>query len=392
MTMSKQVLDDFVKIDRYGIWWMKNCYDQVPWPTELDSFASADSESYPDCPSSSGSQMRLYFTKVNFATDHAVVSSLTSVDSRIKVYCAGSTTTREVGDLDIDLDFSFATTENVSGHQVLKYLDADTAIIKRGPVTEGIYSTTPGTVTLISDNTATDTAVVGGVDQAVYQGIVGIGLTTAPSQILASQLVRLDGVTEEHTPLLYLGMNHEYSTSYVVKFEVPSDAPEYSFLSFRLRLIGRVIGTFPKLSIKYEVAAEPSSSPATNTGYTRTLIAVPSTTGGIIDTTTEYTTQAPNERFGVLSQSGTMMTAATVSAVDVSILTSDLAYGTHPLTPVKYGVGFGVSPGDIVYITVSRIITTDQLDDYVGELGIISQTGVLNRPVTESPWYPPDPT
>lgn len=388
MTMSKQVLDDFVKIDRYGIWWMKNCYDQVPWPTDLDSFASADSESYPDCPSSSGSKMRLYFTKVNFATDHAIVSSLTSVDSRIKVYCAGSTTTQAVGDLDIDLDFSFATTEDVAGHQVLKSLNAETAIIERGPVTEGIYATTPGTVTLVGDTAAGLTQDVDGISRAIYQGRVGIGLTTAPSQILASQLVRLDGVTEEHTPLLYLGMNHEYSTSYVVKFEVPSDAPDYSFLSFNLRLIGRVIGTFPKLSIKYEVATEPISAPASNTGYTRTLNAVPGVTGGIIDTTTEYAVQPPNEQvFGVLSQHGTMMTAATISVVDESILTSDLAYSEHPSSNTQKGVGFGVSPGDIVYITVSRLIAA-AADPYVGELGVISQTATLNRPVLESPWYP----
>jgi len=389
MTMSKQVLDDFVKIDRYGIWWMKDCYDQVPWPTDLDSFASEDSESYPDCPSSSGSKMRLYFTKVNFATDHSVVSSLTSVDSRIKVYCAGSTTTEAVGDLDIDLDFSFATTEATAGFEVLKSLDSETSIITRGPVTEGIYATTPGTVILVSDNIAAEAKVVDGVNQAVYQGIVGIGLTTEPSQILAAQLVRLDGVTEEHTPLLYLGMNHEYSTSYVVKFEVPSDAPSYSFLSFRLRMIGRVDGIFPKLSIKYEAAKEPSEAPATGTGYKRTTIAVPNVTGGIIDTTTGYDAQAPNEQsFGILSQYGTMMTAAQVSVANESILTSDLAYLGHPSDAATKGVGFGVNPGDIVYITVSRIISSDQLDNYVGELGIIAQTAVLNRPVSESPWYP----
>ena len=186
-------------------------------------------------------------------------------------------------------------------------------------------------------------------------------------------------------------MNHEYSTSYVVKFEVPSDAPDYSFLSFRLRLIGRVTGTFPKLSIKYEVAKEPSSAPdpVSDTGYTRTIIAVPNITGGIIDTTTGYAVQAPNEKdFGVLSQYGTMMTAAEVSVVNESILTSDLAYSEHPANAARKGVGFGVNPGDIVYITVSRLITTDQLDNYVGELGVISQTAVLNRPESESPWYP----
>jgi len=154
-------------------------------------------------------------------------------------------------------------------------------------------------------------------------------------------------------------------------------------------MIGRVDGIFPKLSIKYEAAKEPSEAPATGTGYKRTTIAVPNVTGGIIDTTTGYDAQAPNEQsFGILSQYGTMMTAAQVSVANESILTSDLAYLGHPSDAATKGVGFGVNPGDIVYITVSRIISSDQLDNYVGELGIIAQTAVLNRPVSESPWYP----
>lgn len=387
MTMSEQVLDDFVKIDRYGIWWMKNCYDQVPWPTDFDSFASADSESYPDCPSRSGPKMRLYFTKVNFATDHAVVSSLTSVDSRIKVYCAGSTTTQAIGDLDIDLDFSFVTTENVAGHQVLKSLDAETAIIERGPVAEGVYATT-NSVVLTSD--VESTVAIDGNNKTVYQGLIGVGLVPKPSQILSSQLVRLDGVTEEHTPLLYLGMNHEYSTSYVVKFEVPTDAPANSFLSYRLQILGRVLGTLPKLSVKWEAAGKPTTVPGGSTGYLSSLGAVPDTTGRIIDTTTEYASAAPNTLFGNLSQYGTMMTAGSISVVDQCLLTSDLNYTEHPNASGYFGVGIAIEPGDIVYITVTRNASSAD-DAYAGELGIMSQSAILNVPVLESPFYPYSP-
>ena len=383
MTLSKQVLDDFVKIDRNGIWWMSNCYDQVPWSTDFDSFDSISESDSETCPRSSKPEMRLYFTKVNFATDHAIVSSLTSVDSRIKVYCAGSTTVESVGDLDIDLDFSFTTTENAAGSQVLKSLDSETSIITRGPVTEGIYSTTPSTVTLIGDE-ASFTKPANGIEQTVFQGVVGIGITTTPSQVIPSQLVRLDGVTEEHTPLLYLGMTEEYTTSYVVKFEIPADAPSHSFFSYKLRIIGRVSGTLPKLTIKYTIANTPSF-PGTTTGWEKTSGAEPSGTVGVIDTTTDYTGSydPPNPIFDDLNQYGTMMTAATISTVNQCVEMSDLSYGT---SSVYSGVGFYATPGNIVYITVTR--TIDENDDYSGELGIVAQTGVLNKNVNESPWKP----
>lgn len=392
LTLSKQVLDDFVKIDRNGIWWMSNCYDQVPWPTDFDSFDSISESDSETCPRSSGPAMRLYFTKVNFATDHAVVSSLTSVDSRIKVYCAGSTTVQAVGDLDIDLDFSFVTHENQTGSHVLKSLDADTTEITRGPVTEGLYATTPSTVTLIGDEASFTKPLSSGVEQTVYQGVVGIGLTTTPSQILASQLVRLDGVTEEHTPLLYLGMNNEYATSYVVKFEVPEDAPDHSFFSYRLRIIGRIVGTLPKLTIKYEIADVPAVADSTQTGWKKTAGAEPSTLSGIIDTTTNYASPyvPPNTNFSSLTQYGTMAVSAIIDTSNQCVEMSDLSYGAQIVAEstgdVTYnGVGFYAAAGSIIYLTVTRNPTSSD-DAYAGELGIVAQTGVLNRDVNESPW------
>ena len=73
--LAGQALDDIVKLDSNGIWWMTNCYDQVPWPTD---YTTGDSLSYStdSCPQAALPAMLLYFTKVNFATDITIVRSL----------------------------------------------------------------------------------------------------------------------------------------------------------------------------------------------------------------------------------------------------------------------------------------------------------------------------
>ena len=377
MKLSGQVLDDLVQVDRHGIWWMSNCYDQVPWPTDLDTDASAsESDTGYDCPRAAVPQMRLYFTKVNFATDNSVVSSLTSVDNRIKIYCAGSTTVDSVGDLDIDLDFDFTTTENTSGYQVLKSFTETTegqGVFTRGPIAEGIYTTTPNKVLLAGDINSEN---AGPNNETIYRGNVKVDLTTTPTQELASQLVRLNGVTEEHDPLLYLGMTNEYATSYIVKFDIPADAPTVSFFAYRMRIIGRAAGTLPQLTFTWQRTVRPTVT-VTGKTFSEPVTAIRTGTpwSGTIDTTTVFSSP---------SQTGTMPTVGALDNANEIIETTDLW-----LTEMAgdNGVGFPVEPGDVVYITVTR---TKIGDSYTAELGIVQQTGLLNLPLSYAPsaWTP----
>ena len=252
MKLSGQALDDLVQVDRNGIWWMSDCYDEVPWPTD---YTTGDSVSYSltGCPSDARPQMKLYFTKVNFATDKSVVRSLNSIDTRIKIYCAGSTIPDTVGDLDIDLDLSFTVTEGASGYQVLKSLEGET--FARGPITEGVYTTTPANTIL--GGSLTETVEIDGRDETVYRGNVKVDVTPNPTLELSSQLVRLDGATEENIPALYIGLSKDYVSSYIVKFDIPSDAPGDKFTP-SFKVIGRAAGTLPQLEFKYAILYKPA--------------------------------------------------------------------------------------------------------------------------------------
>jgi len=322
---GQQLMEDLVVIDRNGIWWMSNCYDEVPWPTDLDTGSSL-SESYGDCdPGGKEYLMKLYFARVNFATDNATVRSLRSLDDRLVITCTGKDTAASTGDLEIDLDLSLMIgATDQTGYRVLKSFDAENNKFLSGPVAEGVYATSSN-VLLTSPLQTTDD------EKTVYHGPVGIGILNQASQELLSQLVRLDGVTEENYPVLYLGLDDANTTSYVVKFEVPADAPANSKFQLRARILGRAAGTLPQLTVSYYTASRPTDG-------LNTPIAV----------TQSYATM-------------TIDTVATVAANQAVEALSDK---------------ISVSPGDILYIKVERT-PSDASDSYTGELGIMQQVGLL---------------
>jgi len=322
---GQQLLSDLVVVNRDGIWWMSDCYDEVPWATDLDTTVSMSSV-YTECdPASKPISVKLYFTRVGFATDNSSVTSLRSLDPRIKVLCAGKTDVAFSGDLDIDLDLSLMNgPANVAGYSVLKTFNPVTNEFSSGKIVEGVYATSANV--LLSGDTS---FIAGG--KTYYQGKIGVGVLSQPSRELSSQLVRLEGVTEESYPVLYLGMPNDTATSYVVKFEVPGDAPANSQLRFRPRILGKAAGTLPQLAVSYFKTGRPVDG-----------LNIP------ITVVQAYTSLA-------------VVTVATVTANQaVEALSSAVE----------------VDPGDIVYLRVTRN-PSDPSDNYAGEVGIMQQIGVL---------------
>jgi hypothetical protein len=323
---GQQLMSDLVVVDRNGIWWMSDCYDEVPWPTDLDTDSSA-SDSYGPCdPLGREYALKLYFTKVGFATDTATVTSLRSKDDRLVITCEGTTTSATTGPLEIDLDLSFLIgQQNLTGYLAFKTFNPTTNTFNLGPVAEGLYATTSN-VLLTSPHTTTD-----GSGNTIYHGPIGVGVVSQSTQQLSSQLVRLDGVTEENYPVLYLGMPDDVTTNFIVKFEVPFTAPVSSLFSYVARIIGRASGTLPQLTVTYYKTARPPNGLVTPVTVTQSYSAV------------------------------TIVTIATVGANQaVEAASSNIA----------------VAPGDIIYIRVQRTPAAVG-DTYAGELGVMQQVGLL---------------
>jgi hypothetical protein len=322
---GQQLMEDRLLVDRNGIWWMSDCYDEVPWPTDYDSTSSV-SASYGDCdPGNKEYKLKLYFTRVNFATDNSSVTSLVSTDDRVIIHCAGTEDVKATGDLEISLDLSLMLgSTTATGYSVLKTFDPDTNQFTSGPIVEGVYKTSDNVLITSSESAVVDSKVV-------HKGILGIGVVSQATLELSSQLVRLDGVTEESYPVLYLGMPDSQTTSCVIKFEVPSDAPNNIELVLRLRLLGKAAGTTPQLDVSYYKTSRPTNGLLTPVNVTQSYTSV------------------------------SIDTVATLTANQAVEANSD---------PIS------VSKGDIVYFQITRT-PSDVSDTYGGELGLMQQTAII---------------
>lgn len=320
--------DGLVVIDRNGIWWMSDCYGDAPWPVGFNSAVSASGFSdSPDieCPRLLRMRLLLWFTKVDFVTDASMVTSLRSKTARIKVYCAGTTTPAVSGDLELDLDLNLVVKDDERGYLAFKRLDGSN--IMRGPVVEGIYALTSnvvltGPASSLSDPEDEESPLM-------YHGPVGVSVLPQTTQELEVQLYRLLGATEEffqNTPYLAFASGDEQA--YRGKIYVPSTlgltTPK---LKFRFRILGRVIGTLPSLTLTARRLLRPSG---------------------------ETALPLDAAEFAV-----TIDTAQAISLANNYIeVESDV---------------LDIAAGDLVFFTLTRSAS----DGYAGEVGVLDQIGVV---------------
>jgi hypothetical protein len=321
-------------LNRDGIWWMSNCYGDVPWPLDFDS---ANSTSYSDsigaeCPRHNEMELKLYFTKVNFATDSAVVLSLHSGDARLKVRCYGDPEKEaSVGHLELDLDLNLIVKDDEPGYLALKDFDSETSEFKRGPVVEGLYALSSN-VNL--SGTVSGARTVDDVSRTVHQGLVAVSVDPADTKELDIQLVRLDGVQEAYygdPPVMYLEFPTNDETEFRAKLHVPTDlaiaSPE---LKLRFWVLGRAIGTLPQLEFTYLLLPEP------------------------VDVLT-----TPNDLDDYTETALTCTTVATLTDSNQYVLAES--------------ENIEISPGQTLYFTVRR----SDSDGYAGAVGIIRQMGLV---------------
>jgi hypothetical protein len=320
-------------VDRHGIWWMSNCYGDVPWPINYDSMSSS---SYSDsvgseCPRVIPMELDLFFTKVNFATDSTVVLSLRSNSARLKLTCYGTDTERNTGDLVIDLDLNFVVSNGQEGYLAFKEFDPKTTTFRRGLVAEGLYSASAN-VSLTSSETTT--RPVGEASKIIHHGLVGIAVDPADTKELEVQLVRLAGAEQAYygnPPVMYLEFSAGDIREYRGKIDVPNDLvvpnPE---MKLRFAVLGRAAGTLPQLQFTYRL--------------------VPTITGLL---TAE---DLPNDSS---EQALTCDTEAILTDSDQYVIAESES--------------FAVAPGDTVFFSVRRLAS----DGYGSEVGILRHNGII---------------
>jgi hypothetical protein len=307
------------QIDNYGIWWLSDCYEDIPWPRDYDSAnppPPVTTTVPPTCPRVAEMELTLAFTVMLFATDTTMVTSLQPAPgSPITVTnCVGAPA--RTGDLELDLDLAFLTDdENIAGARVFKQLEGLT--FKAGFVVEALV---PG-----SNVTLTPTAGTA----AAAQGTVTIDVDTdLAERELAPQIVRLDDTKErflEDVP--YIGFPSGRQSAVRLRFNVPAmGTPANPQVTLRLLLLGTAAGTLPPLVVTARQLPRPA-------GATSVVL--------------------PTVDFPV-----TINTNVAVGAVE---------YLEIEATP------FAVNPGDTLLVTVQR----NWPDGYSNEVGMIRSGAII---------------
>lgn len=324
--------DGLCVIDSNGIWWMSDCYSDVPWPTDYDSSAIlSSSSSYAlENPRRLAMKLTLWFARMSFMTSGNVVTSLQVADGSegfLRLVCAQSGDDATTGDLQISFDSEYLVDEDqtTAGHIVFKGLEDSQ--FTRGPVVEAI--------TAGSDNVYITSTAPDGTN---HQGVVNIAVVTdALGSELPVQLVRLDGVTEEnHEDVLGLGFPVNRNSAYRARFEIPANLNGVTTLTMqiRLRLLALTAGSLPDLDVTYRRVPRPS--PAS------THTALPTTDSAL--------------------------------TLDMSAAQAPTAMGANEYLEVATNT-FTAYPGDVVFFTVTR--NGYGGDGYSGEFHVIDQRPVI---------------
>jgi hypothetical protein len=269
-------LDGLVAIDRNGIWWMSDCYGDVPWEVEFNnssssavSSASHTSQTAPECPRTKQRKLVLSFARVRYATDKSVVTSLDSSDpdGPIKIVNCDNKPAR-TGALVIKYDASAAIEKNdQEGSLVFKEF-GETGKVKRGRVIEGVRSTT-GRIAIAGSAAK----IISGKTYA--QGLVELTFDAEPeSRVLNPQVVRVDDAKDRYyKDVMYLGLPPDQASGLRYKFKLPgTDAlPASPEVKLRVMLFARLAGTLPALLLTYRRIPRPVSDdplPTTETSLT----------------------------------------------------------------------------------------------------------------------------
>jgi hypothetical protein len=250
---GRVVPDTLYIADANGLWWMSDCYGDVPWPTAYDDEDPEECPEPPlDCPRDLCMTMTAYFNRLSVGVGGSNVLSLRpKTGSGVTIYCPGVPgTPRTTGHLEIDIDLGLEGGDD-DDPSVFAFKVFEDDKLQRGPVMTGLKAT-GGNVILSSDHTDADGFKYGRVQLSVDSGSV--------FYLLQPQLFKLEGTTQEYpgdVPALGFKAGRETDLSGV--FVIPAEAiPTDPQLKLVFILGGSEVGTVPALRLFYRRIPQPT--------------------------------------------------------------------------------------------------------------------------------------
>jgi hypothetical protein len=261
-------LNGLCHVNQDGIWWMSNCYGDVPWPTAYNSASPPTpvppNSASPECPRDQEMRLSLWFVELLLQTDKSVVTSLTAAeDGPITILnCDGDPAS--TGDLVIglDLDFLVDDGDDEEGHLFFKTLDGIT--FKRGP----------GVEWLEQGSNVTLTPTVGTAEEAQGRVRIDVDVDLAERELPPQTVVLDDAEERDHLGVPFLGFPSGRSSSVRLRFSVPPiGLPASPTVKVRILVYGSTTGTLPATVMSYRRLPRPSGGagvalPASDTSVT----------------------------------------------------------------------------------------------------------------------------
>jgi hypothetical protein len=130
-----------VVCDTNGIWWMSNCYGDVPWPATLNTNTVVNPTTPPveECPRDETMRVSVVFLRMLLGNDRSAVTSLEpDIDESpiVVTNCDGAPAT--TGDLRLDLNMQVTPGDSIGGRAVKEIVSGKK--LKTGGVAEGAFT------------------------------------------------------------------------------------------------------------------------------------------------------------------------------------------------------------------------------------------------------------
>lgn len=322
-----EVPSTLLVLDKNGLWWMSNCYDDVPWPAS-EEFTHGSESVYlhapGTCPRQEFMTLSVVFSRVLYDAAQTMVTSITAKTGSILTIVNGAGTSAKTGDLILDIALELLLDSAVTqGFSVLKGIANNKFLV--GPVVEGLIAS--GENVLLTSAHAVN--IGGGV--MMHQGRVSVGIVLDPTaRELSPVTVRVTDTKERFdNDIPYLGFPAGYAASFTALFYVPlAGLPSNPKIVFNITLIGTASGTLPALAVSYRRIPKGTNTPQ-SLPLSDTVLVMP----------------APGA----------------VSAGNKYVLVEMPA--------------IGIAAGDTLILTVARSAS----DGYAAELGVMRSTAVLTQ-------------
>ncbi|NDD52793.1 hypothetical protein EBZ39_02765 [bacterium] len=322
--------------DANGIWWLSNCYGDVPWPTNYSEPGNPPQSGTPECPREESMRVSVVYLRMLLGNERRAVTSLAPAqDSPIAVLnCAGIPA--PTGDLQLDLNLQTEPTEIFGGQAFKQILNGKS--FQAGWLTEGVVAHNQTQLSINSSrvrnltNIEKDLLSLPLADNVIaHQGLINISFDNQFSdRELSPQIIRLSDTVERlYLDIPYLGFPAGQASSLRLRFNVP-DLNMAGNLQMRLRVRyfgrGNAGQSIPSLYMTYRRLGTPA---ITGTGLATT------------DTTVNFN-----------------------SAIALPINTA----------VERDSDNFAVAAGDIVLVTLGRAA-----GDAYPEVGVLRVSGIISK-------------